>query len=46
MKEDWENLVDYWCPDCDNYVLLEPNKGMLEGKCALCGKEISIEGGK
>ena len=36
---------DYWCPECENYVLLERNKdnrNMLDGWCALCGLNISI----
>ena len=38
-------MFDYWCPDDKNYVLLERNKddgNILEGWCALCGKNISM----
>ena len=40
-----EDYFDYWCPDCENYVLLERNKdnrNILEGWCALCGLDISM----
>ena len=40
-----EDFFDYWCPKCDNYVLLEKDKGKgnnLEGKCALCGETFYI----
>ena len=40
-----EDFFDYWCPKCNNYVLLEKDKGnknMLEGKCALCGETFYI----
>ena len=40
-----EDYFDYWCPKCKNYVLLERNKynrNILEGRCALCGKDISM----
>jgi len=38
-------MFDYWCPDDGNYVLLERNVAdgnILEGRCALCGKDISM----
>jgi len=39
-------MFDYWCPDDGNYVLLETLEGgngsLLEGRCALCGKDISM----
>ena len=37
-----EVYFDYWCPKCKNYVLLEWNKDLLEGWCALFGLDISI----
>ena len=40
-----DDLFDYWCPKCNNYVLLEKNRAnfnMLDGTCALCGQDISI----
>ena len=37
-----EDYFDYWCPECENYVLLEKNKDLLEGNCALCGLKISM----
>ncbi len=42
---DIEDFFDYQCPKCNRYVLLEKNKdnkNILDGKCALCGLEISI----
>jgi len=44
MKAD-EIYFDYWCPECQNYVLLERNKdnrNILKGRCALCGLDISM----
>ena len=42
MKAD-EIYFDYWCPECENYILLEKDKNnILEGQCALCGLKISI----
>ena len=36
-------MFDYWCPDCENYVLLERDENnMLNGWCALCGLSISM----
>ena len=38
-------MFDYWCPNDKNYVLLERNeddRNILEGRCALCGKDISM----
>ena len=41
-----EDFFDYWCPKCDNYVMLERTKGgngtLLEGTCALCGEHIDM----
>ncbi len=40
-----EDFFDYWCPKCNNYVLLEKDEGKgnnLEGKCALCGETFYI----
>ena len=39
----YETLFDYWCPEDDNYVLLERNEydtNMLNGQCTLCGLDI------
>ena len=43
---DTDDLFDYWCPKCNNYILLERSKAdhlyLLEGTCALCGEMIDI----
>lgn len=42
MKKPWKDYFDYWCPECENYILLERDNDILRGNCALCGLDISM----